>query len=120
MRKSSVVKCFLNSCTSAGVLGGPGAVLEGLGGTREGRASADWRTGVPGTLEGSFRDEWKGDQETPRSPAGEPGCSLPDVELEGSGTSASAIWHSIASSAKFCTRPRLLMVEEAWLRAELV
>lgn len=70
MRKSRVVKFFLNSCTTAGVVGGPGGTRVGT--PSDGRGSV-WRTGVPGIRVGSFREEWKDDQGATRSPAGEPG-----------------------------------------------
>ena len=56
MRKSSVVKCCFNSWTAAGGLGGVRGLTDGAVLSEE-RRTGVWRTGVPGTRAGSFRDE---------------------------------------------------------------
>ncbi len=61
-----MVKCSLRSWTIAGTLDGWLRLR-----LRTGTEVGCWRTGVPGTRVGSFREEWKDDQGVPVP--GEPG-----------------------------------------------
>lgn len=83
MSKSSVLKHSLNSLTSGGgCVGRAGTLRE-----RGGGLSGVFRTGAPGILLGSFREEWKGDHGVPR--LGEPwGVSLGAGGGGASGSSA--------------------------------